>query len=144
MPTPNPEEQPEFFDGILTKRLIAWIIDTLIILLICLLITLFTAFVGLLFFPLLMIAVGFFYRFATLANGSATWGMRLTAMELRDDEDQPFNGTTAFLHTLGYTISITVAPLQLISVILMVTNSTRQGLTDMILGSVALNRRREY
>ncbi|NNE51858.1 MAG: RDD family protein [Sulfitobacter sp.] len=144
MPTPSPDDQPEFYDGILTKRLIAWLIDSLIIILLCLLILPFTAFTGIIFFPVLMIFVGFFYRLATLASRSATWGMQVVAMELRDDEDRLFNGTTAFLHTAGYTISITVAPLQLISVVLMVTNSTRQGLTDMILGTVALNRRRNY
>jgi hypothetical protein len=67
--------------------------------------------------------------------------MRLVGMELRDGRDLPFDGGTAFMHTLGYTVSVAMAPLQLISVVLMITSARRQGLTDMLLGTVPLNRR---
>ena len=51
---------------------------------ISLLIVPFTAFVALFFFFALMAVVSFVYRVITLATGSATWGMRLMAIELRD------------------------------------------------------------
>jgi RDD family. len=86
--------------------------------------------------------IGFLYRLATLAGGSATWGMRLVGMELRDGRDLPFDGGIAFMHTLGYSVSVAMAPLQLISVVLMITSARRQGLTDMLLGTVPLNRRK--
>ena len=47
----------------------------------------------------------------------------------------------AFLHTLGYTVSWAVAPLQLISIVLMATSNRGQGLTDMVMGTAALNRK---
>lgn len=140
--TPDPETHPQFYDSIPSKRLFAWLIDTVLIVVICLLIVPFTAFTGLFFFPLLILVVGFIYRCATLAGGSATWGMRLMAMEIRDAQDRPLSGGAAILHTLGYSFSIGMPLIQLVSIVLMLTSARRQGLTDMVLGTVALNRRR--
>ena len=47
----------------------------------------------------------------------------------------------AFLHTLGYTVSIGMPLLQVISIVLMLTTERAQGLSDHVLGTVALNRR---
>lgn len=140
--TPDPIDQPEFYEGILAKRLLAWVVDSILIVGLCLVILPFTAFTGLFYFPFLILVVGFLYRVATLTGGSATWGMRLLGMELRDAHDRRFDGGTALLHTLGYTFSVAMAPLQFISIVLMVTSERRQGLTDMILSSAAMNRRR--
>ncbi len=139
--TPDPYDQPQFYDGVPTKRFMAWIIDMVVIIAICLLIVPFTAFTGLFFFPLLMLLVGFAYRVITLTKGSATLGMRVMAMELRTLTDRPFDLATAVLHTLGYSVSLSLPPLQLISVIMMCTTPRRQGLTDMMLGTSAMNRR---
>lgn len=141
MALPDPISQRQFYESIAAKRLFAWLIDTVMILIVCAVIVPFTAFTALFFFPFLMFVVGFIYRTATLANGSATWGMRAMSMEIRDRNDRPLDASLAFLHTLGYTISLAVFPLQLISVILMATSATRQGLTDLVLGTAALNRR---
>ena len=140
---PDPETQPEFYDGVATKRLFAWFVDAVVIFLACLVTLPFTAFTGLFFFPLMILVIGFIYRVATLTSGSATWGMRLMGMELRTNADEPLDAGTAFLHTLGYTVSIGVMPLQLISIVLMGTTARCQGLSDMVLGTVALNRRKE-
>lgn len=141
--TPDPDTQPQFYTGVPTKRLVAWILDTILIVLIGVIILPFTAFTGLFFFPFLMLVVGFFYRIATLASGSATWGMRLMSVEIRQGDDRPLDGATAFLHTLGYSLSFAMPVLQLISIVLMLTSARRQGLTDMVLGTVALNKRRQ-
>lgn len=139
--TPDPDTQPQFYDGIPSKRLFAWVIDTVAIIGVCLLILPFTAFTGIFFFPFLVMVVGFIYRVATLANGSATWGMRSLSMEIRQSDDRPLSLPQALLHTLGYSISLSIPILQVISVILMLTSARRQGLTDMVLGTVAMNRR---
>lgn len=138
---PDPIAQPEFYADIPLKRLIAFGVDTALIVAICLLIVLFTAFTGLLIFPFLLLSVGFVYRVATIANHSATWGMRLVAIEFRTGSGEKFDLTLAFLHTLGLTISLTLPFLQVISVVLMLTGPRAQGLTDHILGTVALNRK---
>ena len=140
--TPDPHAQPQFYDGIPLKRLMAWVVDVLLIAVLCIVILPFTAFTGIFFFGFLFMVVGFVYRWATLAGGSATWGMRLMAMELRQGDDRPLSGAAAFLHTMGYSISLAFPLLQVISIVLMVPSERRQGLTDMVLGTVPLNRRR--
>ncbi len=137
---PDPDSQPEFYADVPLKRLIAWGVDTVITALISALILPFTAFTGLFFFPLLMLVTGFVYRTATLASGSATWGMRLAAVEFRDRHGHRFDLTTAFLHTAGYHISISAFPLQILSIALMLGSRRAQGLTDHLMGTVALNR----
>lgn len=139
--SPDPHHQPEFYEGVPFKRLIAWMIDTGLIALICVLILPFTAFTGIFFFGFLIIVVGFAYRVITLANGSATWGMRIMSMEIRDAQDRPLSLGLAFLHTLGYSLSLTVTVVQVISIVLMCTSARAQGLTDMVLGTVPMNRR---
>ncbi len=141
--TPDPDSQPEFYAGIPTKRFVAWIVDMILIVIACVVILPFTAFTGLFFFPLMLLMVGFAYRVITLANGSATWGMRLMGMEIRTADDRVLDLGTAFAHTLGYSVSISMMPLQLISIILMCSTARCQGISDMVLGTVPLNRRKE-
>lgn len=138
---PDPEFQPQFYASVPAKRLLAWVVDTVLIVVFCILILPFTAFTGLFFFPALIAVVGFIYRVVTLANGSATLGMRFAAIELRTAEGGRFDAGMAFAHTLGYTLSFMIAPLQLISVVMMATTARAQGLSDHVLGTVALNRR---
>lgn len=139
---PDPEFSPEFYDAVPLKRFIAWVLDTVLIVLISVLIVPFTVFTAVFFFPLLLLVVGFVYRVILLANGSATLGMRLMAIELRDGDDRPLGLGLAVLHTLGYTISTGTALVQLVSMVLMATTDRGQGLSDLVLGTTALNRRR--
>ena len=141
--TPDPDSQPEFYSGIPTKRLLAWVVDAILILVASLVVLPFTAFTALFYFPLLLLIIGFAYRFITLSKGSATLGMRLMGMELRTSQDDKFDTATAFAHTLGYTLSVGMMPLQLISVVLMGTTARNQGLSDLVLGTTPLNRRSE-
>lgn len=136
----DPIRQPEFYASVAPKRAIAWIIDNILIALICLVILPFTAFTGIFFFPLLLLVVGFAYRVVTLASGSATWGMRLMSIEFRRDNAERFDLPTAFWHTVGYTISWSIFPLQLVSAVMMMTTARGQGLSDQALGTAVLNR----
>ncbi|MDW3221666.1 MAG: RDD family protein [Paracoccaceae bacterium] len=139
--TPDPYAQPAFYKDVPLKRLMAWGVDAVLTFLACLAILPFTAFTGIFFFPLLFLVVGFIYRMITLANGSATWGMRLFAIELRQSTGARLDAGSAFAHTLGYTISWAMFPLQLISMVLMATTERGQGLSDHALGTVMVNRR---
>jgi uncharacterized RDD family membrane protein YckC len=137
---PDPVYQAEFYADVAIKRALAWMVDTILIALTCLLILPLTAFTALFFLPLLYLTVGFAYRAFTLAGRSATLGMRLFAIEFRDHRGHPFDGATAFLHTLGYTVTISMLLPQIVSAALMLTGARGQGLTDLVLGSVAINR----
>jgi uncharacterized RDD family membrane protein YckC len=141
---PDPVRAADLYEGVLAKRLFAWAVDFVIIAVLTALVLPFTLFTGLFFLPLLFLFLGFLYRWATIARGSATWGMRLAAIELRAADGGRFDSQTAFLHTLGYTVSVAVFPLQLVSIVLMLVSDRRQGLTDHVLGTAALNRRARY
>lgn len=138
---PDPEFQPEFYADIPTKRLIAWLIDSVIVVLICVALLPLTAFVGVLFFSLMLLIVGFLYRIATIGNKSSTWGMRLVAIEFRTVDGRLFDQSMAFWHTVGLSMSFAFFPLQIISIIMMLTGQRAQGLSDNFLGTVAINRR---
>lgn len=137
---PDPVQVPEIYADTPIKRLIAWLIDTILIAILTAVVVPFTAFIGLFFLPALFAVLSFLYRWVTLARGSATLGMRFVAISLRRADGSVFDGTTAFLHTTGYFVSVLIFPLQLVSVALMLITPRRQGLTDHILGTVAVNR----
>ena len=67
--------------------------------------------------------------------------MRLLAIEFRRGDGSHFDGGTAFLHTAGYFASVAIFPAQLISIAMMLLTPRRQGLTDAVLGTTALNTR---
>lgn len=138
---PDPHTQREFYADVPLKRLLAWGIDTVIIVVISILVLPFTAFAGIFFFPLLMLSVGLPYRIITIARGSATFGMRLMAIELRTLRGERFDLSMAASHTLIFTACSMIFPAQIVSMILIATTERAQGLPDFALGSVAINRR---
>ena len=139
---PDPAQRPDVYDGVVLKRALAWLFDILFVAILASLFLPFTAFLGVFFFPLMMLTIGFFYRWFTIGNRSATWGMRIMSIELREADGQRLSSGAAFLHTLGYTISIGVSPLQLISIALMLFTERKQGLTDLVMGTAMVNRLR--
>ncbi|MFT6453127.1 MAG: putative RDD family membrane protein YckC [Halocynthiibacter sp.] len=104
----------------------------------------FTAFTALFFLPFLWLVVSLAYRIITLANGSATIGMRLTGIELRDSSGARFGLGLAAAHTILFSISMSMFLPQVASVVLMMTGARAQGLSDHILSTAAINRARKY
>jgi len=141
---PDPEIQSEFYADVPFKRFMAWLVDTILVVVFCVLILPLTAFTGIFFFGMLMLVVSFAYRTITLANSSATWGMRLASIEMRRLDGSRFDLGTAVLHTLGYHVSFAFFVLQVISIVLMMTTSRAQGLTDHMIGTVAINKAARY
>jgi uncharacterized RDD family membrane protein YckC len=137
---PDPDRHGAFYAGTAPRRALAWVIDTVLTAILTALIVPFTAFTALFFLPVLYAAVNAVWRWGFLAGASATPGMWLTGIEFRRHDGQRFDGVTAFLHTAGYVTSwIFVLP-QVASVALMATTARGQGLTDIILGTAAINR----
>ena len=137
---PDPVDRPDYYRNVPLKRFFAWLIDVTIIGVLAAVITPLTAFTAVFFFPAFMIVVGFFYRWFTLSGRSATWGMRMMSIELRSNLGERFDSGAAFLHTLGYTLTISTGALQLVSILLMLISGRKQGLTDHLMGSAAINR----
>lgn len=137
---PDPDRHAEFYAGVPMKRALAWIVDTVIVTGIVMVISVLTVFTALFFLPLLWLTVGFVYRWVTLSGRSATWGMRLMGIEFLDRTGLRFDAATAFAHTAGYSLSVAFVLPQIVSVGLMCLSRRGQGLSDMILGTVAINR----
>lgn len=141
---PDPDRDQRFYAGVPSRRLAAWVVDVIVTLGIgvplALVFGLMTLGVGLALFPLILLGVGFFYRVATIASGSATWGMRLMGVELRRQDGTRFDLTAAFLHTALYTVCIGVMILQVASVVGMLGTRYGQGLPDLVLRSAMINR----
>jgi uncharacterized RDD family membrane protein YckC len=138
---PDPKTQPEFYESVVTKRLLAWVLD--ISMIACIIVPIFFFTLGLAFLiaaPLWLV-ISFLYRWATLSNRSATLGMRVMSIELRSARGQRLDGGTAFIHTLGYLLSSGMFLVQLVSIACMLASRRGQSLTDLALGTVMLNQR---
>jgi uncharacterized RDD family membrane protein YckC len=137
---PDPYSHAELYRDVPTKRLVAWGVDFLAIAAMTVALIPITLFTALFYLPFLAMMVSFLYRWVTLTRGSATWGMRFTAIEIRAPDGGRLDASQAFLHTLGYHVSLAIFPLQLLSIALMLMSERKQGLTDHVLGTAALNR----
>lgn len=141
---PDPDTAPEFYSDTATKRLFAWVADSIAILILSLLVLPFTAFTGIFFFAAIYLTVALVYRIVTLARYSATPGMQLAAIEIRRSDGARLDAGTATLHTLLYTFFATAFILQAVSILLMLVNERGQGLHDLLLGTAALNKSRRF
>ena len=137
---PDPDTQGEFYADVAVKRAVAWIMDTILVSVLTGLVAIFTVGIGLFFLPVIFLVIGFLYRVITIASKSATWGMRLASIEFRTHRGERFTTGLAFVHTLAFYVSMSFVFPQIISVILMMTGARAQGLSDMVLGTTAINR----
>lgn len=144
MGIPDPDRDPQFYQGVPTRRFVAFLIDTAAILAIWavggLLIVVLTFGLALALLPLLFMGTAFVYRWLLLARGSATLGMRMTGIEVRDTLGNHLNPPLAALHTAGFMVTVTFLPLGIVGWILMAGSPTRQALHDIMLGTVVINR----
>lgn len=140
---PDPDKDPQFYAGVRTRRLVAWFIDVLIVLALgvplALLFGVVTLGAGFAIFPLVLAGVGFAYRVLTLANGSATLGMRLVGIELRRHDGSRFDLATAAVHTALYLVAMGMVLVQMASVASMLGTRYGQGLPDLMLRTTAIN-----
>lgn len=141
---PDPDRDAQFYERVPSRRLVAWFVDVVLILLVgvpvAVVFGLATLGFGFALFPFVIAAVGFLYRTATIAGGSATWGMRFTGIELRRGDGTRFDLLTALLHTGIYAVCISMVVLQFVSCLTIVGTRYRQSLADIVLGTTAINR----
>jgi uncharacterized RDD family membrane protein YckC len=137
---PDPVRHAAFYDGVPMKRAIAWVIDTLVVALLCTVFVVLTLGLGALLLFIVFPALSFVYRWAAIANWGATGGMALMGLRvLGPDGTRPSQGT-AFLHTLLYSAAILTVIPQILSAGLMLTGPRAQGLHDLALGTAVINR----
>ncbi|MEM1427953.1 MAG: RDD family protein [Pseudomonadota bacterium] len=139
---PHPVRDAAFYESVPAKRLAAWVVDSVLILALTLLVLPLTLFTAVFYFPFLWLVLSFAYRTVTLAQGSATWGMRFMGIEMRTFRGERFALADAAAHTAIYSVCMAFVVPQVASIVLMLTTPRGQGLPDFALGTVALNRRR--
>jgi uncharacterized RDD family membrane protein YckC len=141
---PDPEFDRRFYAGVPARRFVAWLLDLAVILAVgvplAILFGLVTLGFGFALFPLILAAVGFLYRTATLARSSATLGMRFAGIEFRRGDGTRFDMPTALLHTAIWAVCFSAIVLQLVSCLTILGTRYRQGIPDIILGTTAINR----
>ncbi len=137
---PDPISHREFYEDVTTKRLVAFLIDSFLILLITTALIPLTAFVALVFFGFFGLIVNLIYRTVSLANRSATPGMRLMGIEFRTHQGAHMSLGLALTHTILFTLSFSMVLPQVISIILMLTTPRGQSLNDLLLGTAVINK----
>jgi uncharacterized RDD family membrane protein YckC len=141
----DPRRDPDLFDGILSKRIVAFVIDAILIGALMIPAGLIVGIFGfvtlgigwLLFSPLFAIVAISYVALSLGGRASATPGMQIVGIEIRTWSGQKMFPLLAVLHALIFWISISV----LTPFILLVGLFTlrRQLLHDLLLGVVALN-----
>jgi uncharacterized RDD family membrane protein YckC len=146
----DPATNPELFDGVLSRRVIAFLIDVVIIALPMMFIALFILVFGLvtfglgwalffLFYPIGVIWALLYYGLTLGGAHSATIGMRVMDIEMRTWYGAPAYFILGAVHAVIFWISVSV----LTPLILLVGffNDRRRLLHDILLGAVVINNR---
>jgi uncharacterized RDD family membrane protein YckC len=144
----DPHATPELFEGVLARRVVAFIIDLIIIALPLVAASMFIFVLGLITFGLgwalfwllspASVIWALFYYGATLGSpASATLGMRAMEIEMRTWYGAPAYFVLGAVHAIVYWVSVSV----LTPFILVVGffNARRRLLHDMLVGTVIIN-----
>ena len=143
---PNPATAPELFEGILTRRAVAFLIDCLIMGIIVTVVTLVAAILGLLTFGLAWLSIPIvvpltfvgYYAITLGSSSRATLGMRATDIVLTPTRDTTLDGWMAMIHVLVFWISCSI--LTPFIVLIGLFTNRRQLLHDMIVGTLMVRR----
>lgn len=137
---PDPELDSQFYENVPTRRLVAWVFDSMITFALTMIASIFMLGLGFFIFGLVWLVVGFIYRTVTIGSSSATWGMSMVGIEFRDRQGNKFSSGLSLIHTAIFTAASGTFIVQLISAVLILMTRYGQSLPDMILGSTAINR----
>ena len=144
----DPDKNPEFFEGVLPRRIVAFLIDAFLIIGPIILLALFIFVFGLVTFglgwllfwllsPIFVIWAVVYVGWTLSAPQSATIGMRLVDLELRTWYGGPMYFLLGAVHAIIFWITVTT----LTPLILLVALVNRQHrlLHDLLTGTVMVN-----
>lgn len=143
---PDPVSNPDLFDGVLTRRVMAFLVDMAIVGVLLLVVMTVGLVVGFLTFgigwlvtviALPVIIIG--YYAATLgSHARATIGMQMMDLVLTPTRGQPLEGPLAFVHTLLFWITWWISwP---VSLAFALFTPRRQMVHDLVAGTLMLRR----
>jgi uncharacterized RDD family membrane protein YckC len=141
----DPNAYPEVYDGVLSKRVVAFVADAIIIVLLMIpaalvvfVLGIITLGIGWFLYGALFAIVALGYVALTLGGiNSATVGMRWAGIEMRTWNGGPSFPTLAVLHALIFWFSVALLTPLILLVGLFTTR--RQLLHDLLLGTVVVN-----
>lgn len=144
----DPATQPELFEGVLARRVVAFLIDVLILAIPLAFLALFIFMFGFVTFGLgwfLFLAFGpvaviwalVYYGVTFGSPASATIGMRAMDIEMRTWYGAPAYFVLGAVHAIGYWISVSfLTPLV---VLVGLVNERKRLLHDMAVGTIVIN-----
>jgi len=144
----DPVTNPELFEGVLGRRLIAFIID-----LIVLAVPLIVASIGIFIFGLITLGLGwalywllspasviwalFYYGYTLGSSASATLGMRAMDLEMRTWYGGPMYFLLGAVHAVVFWVTVSV--LTPFILLIGLFNGRKRLLHDMLVGTVLIN-----
>lgn len=144
---PSPYQDTQFYEGVATRRLFAFVIDVVISTLLMAAVAVVGLIAGFLTFGLgwliaipLFVAADFLYRWVTISANSATWGMAACGIELRDQRGERLDAGQALVHTGAYYVLAALGVPILLNLFVMFVSPHRRLLHDFLLGTVMINR----
>jgi uncharacterized RDD family membrane protein YckC len=140
MSLPDPALHPEVYEDLIAKRLLAWVVDALVVVTLVTVAVLATVLVALFFLPVAALAISIAYRWIMLSRFGATLGMMLAAIELRHLSGRRPDPVICFFHAAVFSLGMFFVLPQAISVVLMFNTPYRQGLNDFLLRTTLVNR----
>jgi uncharacterized RDD family membrane protein YckC len=144
----DPYARPDLFEGVLTRRVFAFLIDVVVISIPIVLAVIFIAVFGVvtlglgwalfwLVSPATVIWPVVYYGMSLGGPHSATWGMRMMGVQMRTFSGQPGYFLLGAAHAVLFWASISL--LTPLVVIVALLNGRRQLLHDLVLGTVVVN-----
>lgn len=140
MTLPHPEDDPRFWEHVPQKRLLAWLVDLAVTLVIVLVLVVLSAGLALFLLPILWSAVAVAYRWLMLGRYGATLGMLLVALRLRHLDGRRPEPDLCLWHAGLHAVSMVLVVPQAVSVAMILMTPRRQGLNDWVLGTTMINK----
>ena len=144
----DPAANPELFEGVLARRIIAFVIDLIILAMPVVFLAMFIFVVGVVTFglgfvfyallsPIMVLWALFYYGITLGGRHSATIGMRAMDIEMRTWYGSPAYFVLGAVHAIVFWISVSMlTPLVLVVCLF---NERRRCLHDILIGTVVIN-----
>jgi uncharacterized RDD family membrane protein YckC len=144
----DPIANPELFEGVLSRRIVAFVIDLIILAVPVLLAAIFILVFGIVTFglgwvlfwlmwPATVVWAVFYYGWSFGGPASATYGMRAMELEMRTWYGAPAYFLLGAVHGVVYWISVSM--LTPFVLVVGLFNARRRLLHDMLVGTVVIN-----
>ncbi len=144
----DPATSPELFDGVLARRILAFIIDLIILAIPIVLLSMFIFVIGVvtlgfgfvlyaLLSPIMVLWALFYYGITLGSPRSATLGMRVMDLEMRTWYGAPAYFVLGAVHAIVFWITVSVLTPFVLLVCLF--NDRRRCLHDILVGTIVIN-----